>query len=154
MRHIEALKNAYASLAEQGVIGFHCFWCCGGCSSNGVANYHDALPEGERAKVVGYVWYHEQMAENAINGYGLDLFYSDPPNGSNPNRTAKVGRLVVDALEKAGLTATWNGDPTDVIEIPNFLVTLHEIPPGEGSRLHEQADDDEDDDDWWDEDED
>jgi hypothetical protein len=149
MSDISALKDAYTLLAKEGIVGYHNFWCCGGCAAGGVANNYDALPEAERSKLAGAVYYHEQGAEFAIGGAGLILNYGSFPHESHTDESVKaVGEKIVAALRAAGLDPVWNGDPSDCIEIPRFTVTLHEIPYGEGSSLHSRDDEDDEDDGW------
>lgn len=143
MRDITALTLAFTDLERRGVLTFQNFWCCGGCSGGGVAQAHEANPADIRSRTVGAVWYHEQDAEYALDGYGLDLLYDSLPSGE---RQAEIGGLLVEALRARGFAPEWDGDPASVVTIPKFAVQLHEIPKGEGSRLHETYGADEDDD--------
>jgi hypothetical protein len=142
MSDIQKLHSAFAALDAQGVMAHHNYWCCGGCGGNAAFNAYEKLPAAARAEIVGVTYYHEQFAENAINGHGLRLSYGALPVVSQ-EETAAVGEKVAKALRAAGLQVEWGGDPTECISIPKFSVTLEEIPEGEGNSLHGRDDEDE-----------
>lgn len=144
MTHMDKLKAAFDELNSLGVVAYHNFWCCGGCASGGAANNYDAQDAETKARQLGAVFYHEQEAERATEGGGLGLHYGAfPHETATSDQIREVGLKITKVLHDHGLGVKWNGDPFEVIEIPNFTATLDEIPQGEGSTLHDRDRDEE-----------
>lgn len=143
MQDIDRLNETFTTLAKQGIVGHHNFWCCGGCAAGGAENAYNALPDAEKAEVTGAVYYHEQDADRVINDsrWGLTLHYRAFPHNNDDARKA-VGHQIERALFNSGLTVEWSGDPSDFIEVVPFRVTLNEVPMGVGNFLHERYDED------------
>lgn len=150
---MNSLQRAFDQLAEHGILHRHNYWCCGGCASGGIATEYDELPAEDKARANGVVYYHEQQAENAINGHGLRLMHGSLPYEGDTSEADKVvAQKIVQSLRDNGLAVEWDGDISSVITISKFEVTLEEVPVGTGNTLHERADEEEDDDYWDDED--
>ena len=68
-------------------------------------------------EVGGYVFYHSQGTESAINGHGLHLSFGGPPD-SPPAAAKRVGRRIVAALAAQGFKPEWDGNPDRCVFIP------------------------------------
>ncbi|MBK3581205.1 hypothetical protein JHN63_47045 [Streptomyces sp. MBT65] len=103
----DRLTGAFEALDASGITAREDFACCRGC---GLAEI-GAEREGAR----GFVFFHQQVTEHAVEGHGLALHYGGF-DGSADTTTA-VGHEVLAALRAAGLSADWNGDPDRAIDV-------------------------------------
>ncbi|MEV0912396.1 DUF6891 domain-containing protein [Streptomyces hokutonensis] len=103
----DRLSRAFEALDASGITARENFGCCGGCGLAEIA----AKREGAR----GFVFFHEQATERAAEGSGLALRYGGF-DGSAETTTA-VGHEVLAALRTAGLSAGWDGDPDEAIDV-------------------------------------
>ena len=97
----ERLAGAFAALDAGGITARENFTCCRSCGMAEIG--------AEREEARGFVFFHRQSTEHAVEGFGLPLYYGGL-DGSEET-TASVGREVVAALAAAGLSADWDGDP-------------------------------------------
>jgi hypothetical protein len=104
----DRLEAAYAALNDTGIIPRHNFTCCGTCGGAEIGyEIEDAQERG--SEVQGYVFYHQQDTESAIDGHGLYFNYgAADPNSSDADHVA-IGQKLADALSAAGLKVDWNG---------------------------------------------
>ncbi|XUL87660.1 DUF6891 domain-containing protein [Streptomyces galilaeus] len=103
----DRLTRAFEALDASGITARENFACCRGC---GLAEI-GAEREGAR----GFVFFHQQVTEHAVEGHGLALHYGGF-DGSAETTTA-VGHEVLAALRAAGLSAGWDGDPDNAIDV-------------------------------------
>ncbi|MFF7048939.1 DUF6891 domain-containing protein [Streptomyces griseorubiginosus] len=104
----DRLTRAFDALNTRGVTARENFTCCRTC---GTAEIGAERAEGDR----GFVYFHTQCTESAAEGRGLMLLYGGFDGSAETTRA--VGHEVVAALEAAGLSAVWDGDPDRAIEI-------------------------------------
>ncbi|MFD8784415.1 DUF6891 domain-containing protein [Kitasatospora sp. NPDC059599] len=112
---VDRLADAFDALEDQGVVAAMDFTCCAGCG------YAEIGGEAEEDSS-GFVFFHQQDTESAAAGQGLMLRYgvfrSDgEPAEVSERRTAGIGRVVVGALEAAGLSVEWDGSPHTAIRV-------------------------------------
>jgi hypothetical protein len=103
----DRLTRAFEALDASGITARENFACCRGC---GLAEI-GAEREGAR----GFVFFHQQVTEHAVEGYGLALHYGGFDGSAET--TATVGHEVLAALRTAGLSADWDGDPDKAIDV-------------------------------------
>ncbi|MEU6421718.1 DUF6891 domain-containing protein [Streptomyces spiralis] len=106
----DRLEEAFAALERAGIVAREDFTCCRGC---GVAEIGGEVTDPDSAR--GFVFSHHQSTRAAAEGHGLTLHYGGF-DGSEET-TAAVGREVVTALEAAGLSTEWDGDPGRAITV-------------------------------------
>jgi hypothetical protein len=102
----DRLDTAFAALEADGIICRQHFSCCGTCGSAEIWDEIAAAQETGRA-VRGYVFYHVQDTEAAVEGHGLYLNYGAVEDGEAA--ALAVARDSVAALEHHGLRTNWNG---------------------------------------------
>ena len=108
----DRLQSAFVELEASGVVARMNFTCCQNC---GAAEIDDEVPDGAHPR--GYVFFHQQDAENLADGSSLSLSYgafSDDDDGFEDQgeyeaAAVEIGRSVVRALAAAGLEARWDG---------------------------------------------
>jgi len=111
----DRLDAAFAALDAEGIVARANFTCCMTC---GVAEMGDeiqlALDSGQPAH--GYVFFHQQDTEAAVEGRGVFLAYCAEQEGEAA--ALAVGRRVVAELAAHGLAPRWDGSWDHRIEVP------------------------------------
>jgi hypothetical protein len=102
----DRLDSAFADLEQRGIVARQNFSDCGTCGVAEIADEIAAARKGGR-KVQGYVFYHEQDTESAVEGHGLHLNYGSVEEGENA--AVKIADEVVKALKDRGLQPSWDG---------------------------------------------
>jgi hypothetical protein len=101
----DRLDEAFAALNRQGIVARQDFSCCNNC---GFTDIWDEIEEEEKRQAVeGYVFYHLQATETAIESGNLLMAYGCVEEGE-----AALGRVaskVVAELRRVGLNASWKG---------------------------------------------
>ncbi|MET7284879.1 hypothetical protein [Streptomyces sp. NPDC005573] len=103
----ERLALAFGALRETGIRAREDFTCCSACGMAEIG--------AERGDLRGFVFFHREGTEAAADGHGLRLYYG-AFDGLGETTTA-VGQETVAALEAAGLSAMWDGNPARAIEL-------------------------------------
>lgn len=102
----DRLDQAFEALNGRDIVALHDFTCCQTCGLAEVgAPIQAAVDAG--IDVAGFTFYHAQDTDSAVDGHGLYLTYGHV-DGSETNGIA-IGRLVVHALNEAGLETDWDG---------------------------------------------
>lgn len=101
----DRLDEAFAALNAQGIVARQDFSCCNNC---GFTEIWDELEEAEKHQPVeGYVFYHLQCTERAINTGQLLMAYGCVEDDSEAFQ--RVGDKIVAQLRRVGLNASWGG---------------------------------------------
>jgi hypothetical protein len=100
----DRVDRAFAELDASGVVARQNFADCQTC---GNAEIHDELQSARAAgrNVRGYVYYHQQDTDRAVDGGGLVLAYG----AADGAHALEIAREVVRVLERHGLRTEWNG---------------------------------------------
>lgn len=112
----DRLDTAFAALEAQGILARQHFACCQNC---GRAEIQDDVREARQAGrgVFGYVFYHEQDTEAAMDDGVLCFVYqSITPEWT----TEAVGEHLADALRAAGLRVQWSGSARERVAVLDF----------------------------------
>lgn len=101
----DRLDEAFAALNQQGIVARQDFSCCNNC---GFTEIWDEIEEEEkRQPVEGYVFYHLQATETAIESGQLLLAYGCVEEGEAA--LVRIANKVVAELRRVGLDASWGG---------------------------------------------
>ena len=116
----DRLDHAFAHLAGQ---GFCALQWAGDTLDDGFERVSQTINADDvptERYTTGFCFFHSQDMDHALNGEGLSVAFGhvDPDSDEDDVR---MGRLVFEALEWAGLKPEWNGSPDRRI----FLPTLH-----------------------------
>lgn len=109
----DRLDAAFAELEGRGIVCRQDFSCCSNCGEAEIGG-EMADVEDDGREVIGYVFYHQQDTERAVDGGGVYLKYG--PNTDGPD-TAEIGQMITAAVMAAGLTADWDGDPNNAVRV-------------------------------------
>src|SRR5262249_61385294 len=108
----EPLRPPFGGLEAEGVVALPHFPCCSTCGHAEIGA-ETAETEAKGVAVVGYVFYHVQNTEAAVQCGGLYLGFGATEDGTGPIR--EVGRRVVTVLERNGLNTRWNVSYTECV---------------------------------------
>jgi hypothetical protein len=109
----DRLDWAFEELDRAGIIARQNFTCC--CNCGHCEIWNEIEQAREQQSVEGYVFYHMQDTESAVEGGYLYLAYGAVEESEEA--LIAVGRKTVLALERAGLRAEWNGQGDTRIRI-------------------------------------
>jgi hypothetical protein len=101
----DRLDEAFAALNRQGIVARQDFSCCNNCGFIDI--WDEVEKEEERHAVEGYVFYHLQATEQAIEHGELLLAYGCVEDSAEALR--RVANKVVAELRRVGLNASWKG---------------------------------------------
>lgn len=106
------LNDAFKELRKKGLIARQDYWCCQSCGGYAIGQMIE-IRNRMGKKTTGYVFFHHQDTERAERDRILYLAYGNPFSGSadTPEATAKVGKTIVETLERHGFLTEWNGSP-------------------------------------------
>ena len=105
----DRLDAALEALEMKRIVARQDFTCCGNCGQAEIgAEIADFEEKGVRAR--GYVFFHQQDTESAVEGHGLYFNYGHALEYDKPEASRDIGRELVAALEGAGLRPKWDGD--------------------------------------------
>ena len=103
----DRLELAFDQLEDAGIVARQNFTCCGTCGAAEIqAEIEDFEFEGRTAR--GYVFFHQQDTERAVEGSGLYFSYGSVEDGSEAAHLA-IGQQVHDTMAAVGLKPHWNG---------------------------------------------
>lgn len=108
----DRLVSAFDDLRTQGVVCCENFSCCGSCGSSEIWDVVDIAQQSGQ-NVIGYVFYHQQDTERAVEGDGLCFNY-----GAVSGPSEATAHALVTALRTAGLAPEWNGSSSTRVFVP------------------------------------
>jgi hypothetical protein len=113
----DRLDEAFAALNRQGIVARQNFSCCNNC---GFAEIWDEIEnEEERQPVEGYVFYHLQGTECAIESGQLLLAYGCV--AEDEAVFVRVANKIVEELRRVGLDAKWQGTARHPIVVDGIV---------------------------------
>jgi len=105
----DRLKAALDTLETEGIVTRENFTCCGTCGAAEIgAEIEDFAAETGRP-ATGYVFFHQQDTENAVDGHGLHFNYGTASPDWTEEKSLAIGQRLFDALKSVGLTPDWDG---------------------------------------------
>ena len=113
----DRLDKAFATLNRAGIVARQDFSCCTPCGHTDI--WDEIVEEEKEHPVKGYVFYHFQCTERAIECGQLLLAYGSVED--DEAALAGVARKVVAVLRRAGLDAKWEGDAGHPIVIEGLV---------------------------------
>ena len=115
----DRLDTAFAALEKRGIIALH---NAGYTQSDGHDDFCEAhARHPNKASIVGYCFYHGQDVERAIHGGGLYLAFGPVDPNEEKQEGPKVGIIIREELERAGLHVDWDGTFEKRMSVPKFV---------------------------------
>ena len=103
----DRLSQVLEALTKKGVISLE---NAGYTQSDGYDDVRDAYDEAEDKKAIsGYCTYHGQDLERAMRGGGLYLAFGPIDPQKEETEGPRVGRIIVEELERRGFKVKWDG---------------------------------------------
>lgn len=100
------LDAAFIELERSGIVARQDFSCCGNCGSGEIWDEMEAA--GRRGlRVRGYIFYHMQDTEAAVEGQGVYLNYGAVTEGEAA--ALEIAREVVATIQRHDLAVVWDG---------------------------------------------
>ncbi len=112
----DRLDWAFEELDRMGIVARQNFTCCCNCGHYEIGD--EIRKAGEKHPVEGYVFYHMQDTEAAVECGSFYLAYGSVEEGEEA--LTAIGRKIVLALERAGLRTEWNGRADTRIKLIDF----------------------------------
>jgi hypothetical protein len=110
----DRLDAAFEELNATGILARHNWTCCGNCGC-GAIHHEFAKHSGSTNEhgITGYVFYHEQDTESAVDGHGIALNYGSfietDDDDAYDRDSVSVAKRACETLKMHGLTTIWNG---------------------------------------------
>lgn len=102
----ERMKRAFAALEADGVVCREDYTCCMTCGSAQIWDEIKTMLENG-TMVNGYVFFHQQDTERAVDGGGVYFAYGATDDGDDAS--VAIGQRLADALGAQGLEVEWDG---------------------------------------------
>lgn len=96
----DKLSKAFEEMNNSGIVARENFTCCQTCGSSEIGDY-------AQEQDFGYVFYHQQDTERAVEGDGVYLSYGHL--GLAKKSMKEMTNQIIQTLEKNGLNVVWNG---------------------------------------------
>lgn len=96
----DKLSKAFEEMSNAGIVAKENFTCCQTCGSSEIGDY-------AQEKDYGYVFYHQQDTDRAVEGDGVYLSYGHL--GLAKKSMKEMTTQIIQTLEKNGLNVVWNG---------------------------------------------
>jgi hypothetical protein len=113
----DSLDEAFAALNRQGIVARQDFSCCNNC---GFTEIWDEIAEQEkRLPIEGYVFYHLQATERAIESGQLLMAYGCVEE--DEAALVQVANKVMAELRRVGLKASWGGTANHPIVVDGIV---------------------------------
>lgn len=102
--------SVFSKLNASGIVARERFWCCGSCATAAMPD-EVALEQARGIQVRGFVYYHEQDAENLDEDGGCHLGFWSAGDDESEEAAVSVGKEIVQTLRDSGFRVDWNDDP-------------------------------------------
>ena len=103
----DRLELAMDTLEDNGVVARQNFTCCGNCGAAEIGTeIEDYEAMGHQAR--GYVFFHQQDTESAVEGHGLYFSYGAAHSELDAAHIA-IAQELFDLLQAVGLKPHWDG---------------------------------------------
>lgn len=113
----DRLNEAFDSLNRQGIVARQNFSCCNNC---GFTEIWDEVEKEEKTRTVeGYVFYHFQCVEHAIESGQLHMAYGSVEE--DVEVLQRVAYKIIEELRRVGLNASWGGTDGHPIKVEGIV---------------------------------
>lgn len=113
----DRLDTAYAALWERGIIALH---NAGYTQSDGFGDCGEIYHESpDKECILGCCFYHEQDLERVLAGEGL--YFAFGAYDDHETARIRVGEIIREELERAGLAVEWDGTVGGRPCVPGFV---------------------------------
>lgn len=115
----DRIDKAFAAINKRGVIALQ---NAGDSQSDGYDDFRESYENhSNKSDVIGYCFYHGQDLERAVRGGGLFFAFGPTDSASEETEGVRIGNLVREELERAGLKVDWDGTFAKRMSVPNIV---------------------------------
>lgn len=115
----DRLDKAFEALNTRGIVAMQ---NAGYTQSDGYDEFLEAYANHpKKSEVIGYCFYHWQDLAGAVHGRGLFLAFGPADPEREETEGTKVGTIVREELERAGLEVQWTGTFASRMSLPKFV---------------------------------
>ncbi len=104
----DRLELAFEMLEDEGIVARQNFTCCGTCGAAEIGTEIDDF-EAIGRKASGYVFFHQQDTESAVESGSLYISYGAADSETGDEASVAIGRKLHDTLQSVGLKPIWDG---------------------------------------------
>lgn len=105
----DRLQLAFDRLEEEDVVARQNFTCCGTCGAAEIGVEMDDYEEITGREARGYVFFHQQDTESAVESGSLYISYGASDATAPTEESVGVGQRLFDILQSVGLKPIWDG---------------------------------------------
>ena len=104
----DRLVAGLKALDAQGIVARENFTCCGTCGTAEIWDEIDTVKASGK-DVRGYVFFHQQGTEHAVEGYGINFSYGSAVENATEEQEIAIAQALADEMRSRGFKVDWNG---------------------------------------------
>ena len=105
----DRLQLAFDMLEDENIVARQHFTCCGTCGAAEIGVEMDDFEDMSGRKARGYVFFHQQDTESAVESGSLYISYG-ATDATGPDEDAvAIGQRLFEVLRAVGLKPVWDG---------------------------------------------
>ena len=105
----DRLSLAFDMLEDEDIVARQHFTCCGTCGAAEIGIEMDDFQDLSGRAPKGYVFFHQQDTESAVESGSLYISYGAADATASPEENVAIGQRLHDVLHSVGLKPVWDG---------------------------------------------
>jgi hypothetical protein len=105
----DRLELAFDKLEEEDIVARQNFTCCGTCGAAEIGAEMDDFADISGREAKGYVFFHQQDTESAVESGSLYISYGGADPSGPPEDSIAIGQRLLEVLQSVGLKPIWDG---------------------------------------------
>ena len=105
----DRLSLAFDMLEDEDIVARQHFTCCGTCGAAEIGIEMDDFQDLSGREPKGYVFFHQQDTESAVESGSLYISYGAADATASPEDNVAIGQRLHDVLQSVGLKPVWDG---------------------------------------------
>jgi hypothetical protein len=105
----DRLELAFDMLEDEDIVARQHFTCCGTCGAAEIGIEMDDFQDLAGREPKGYVFFHQQDTESAVESGSLYISYGAADATASPDENIAIGQRLHDVLQSVGLKPVWDG---------------------------------------------
>lgn len=105
----DRLQLAFDMLEDEDIVARQHFTCCGTCGAAEIGIEMDEFQELSGREAKGYVFFHQQDTEGAVESGSLYISYGAADATASAEENVAIGQRMFEVLQSVGLKPVWDG---------------------------------------------
>ena len=105
----DRLQLAFDMLEDEDIVARQHFTCCGTCGAAEIGIEMDEFQELSGREAKGYVFFHQQDTEGAVESGSLYISYGAADATASAEENVAIGQRMFEILQSVGLKPVWDG---------------------------------------------